>query len=127
MPISTRLDSIEGELQRGVAEALYRSGEQRIRRSTATTLLGLKHTLRGVLFSWPLYLLGLASFALPPGEPSGEHWIDSRWLLLILLLPAVAVSFSILRRGIREDYCKGIHNTLLDWQDVRQLLLKGAP
>ncbi len=129
-----KLDDIEGELQQGVALSLYQSRPQRLRRITATTLLTLKHTLRGVLFSWPLYLLGFGGFVLPlddalslslNGAWNGA-W-SGVWLLPLLLLPGLIVSFSILKKGIQEDYRSSIHRTLLDWQDVRQLLKKGAP
>ncbi|HOP15496.1 MAG: hypothetical protein KDI22_04880 [Gammaproteobacteria bacterium] len=76
-------------------------------------MLVLKHTLRGLLFSWPLYLLGVAALVLP------EH--GSAWLGLFLL-PGIAVSFAILRRGIREDYQRFVYRVLLKPGAARHIL-----
>jgi len=61
----------------------------------AAVTLVVKHVMRGLLFSWPLYLLALAAYSLPDA---------SVWLVLLLLLPAMYVSWAILSRGIKEDY-----------------------
>ena len=81
--VGRRIDGIHNEFERGVCEALYRSPDQRRRRIAIAFALGLKHGLRGLLFSWPLYLLGFAALALP--HASG------RWLALFLL-PGLWVS-----------------------------------
>lgn len=102
--VGRRIDRIDGPLERAVCESLYRSPAQRRRRHCLTLLLGLKHTLRGLAFSWPLYLLGVAAWTLPQTK--------SAWLALFLL-PGVLVSYLILRRGIVEDYRRFIHRVLL--------------
>ena len=43
-------------LRQAVFRSVYASREQRRRRLFAALLLTGKHTLRGLLFSWPLYL-----------------------------------------------------------------------
>jgi hypothetical protein len=67
-------------------------------------LLGLKHGLRGTLFSWPLYLLPLAA-----------TFFNVTWLLLILLLllPGLLLSGMILLRGVREDYARLVDGYIL--------------
>lgn len=62
---SKRLSEIKNDFERGVFLAVYNSRKQRHHRLAAGTALALKHALRGVLFSWPLYLLALAAFAVP--------------------------------------------------------------
>ena len=49
------------ELEQGIFMAAYGSPVQRRRRVLAVALLGIKHTLRGLLFSWPAYVLALAA------------------------------------------------------------------
>jgi hypothetical protein len=94
-PAPKYFTGIRNDFERGVFLALYNSRAQRIHRLLARIILVIKHTLRGLLFSWPLYLLPLAAWAL-----------QARYLplILVLLLPGVLVSGMILRRGIREDY-----------------------
>lgn len=113
MPVGRRIDHVEGALERAVCESLYRSPQQRARRMLLTALLGLKHTLRGVLFSWPLYLAGVAALTLPR---SGSAWLG------LFLLPGVVVSFLILRRGIVEDHRRFIHRVLLKPGAARHIL-----
>jgi hypothetical protein len=102
------------ELSRAVFEAAYASRPQRRLRAAAIALLVLKHALRGILFSWPLYLLAAAALALPGG------W---RWLFVALALPALAVSASILRRGVKEDFREQVLGRILDRTDLRRILL----
>ena len=92
---SRRLSDIKNDFERGVFSVLYNSPKQRFSRLLAILLLSIKHVLRGLLFSWPLYLLALAAYSMPD---------SSVWLVLFLLLPAMYVSWTILSRGIREDY-----------------------
>ncbi len=92
---SKRLSEIKNDFERGVFMVLYNSPKQRYSRALAIFVLIMKHVLRGLLFSWPLYLLALAAYALPDA---------SVWLVLFLLLPAMYVSWVILHRGIKEDY-----------------------
>ena len=110
--IGRRIDSVENELERAVCERLYLSGRQRRQRWGLMLLLGLKHTLRGVLFSWPLYLLALALLL----APDGGVW------LAFLLAPAVSLSFLILRRGVAEDYRRFLHRVLLKPGAARHIL-----
>lgn len=102
------------ELTRAVFEAAYHSRKQRNRRLLFGALLVVKHILRGLLFSWPLYLLSLAGLALP-----GQY----AWAFLLLLIPAVWVSGTILRKGLREDYEAHARGKLLDRRDWRRALL----
>ncbi len=90
-----RLTEIRNDFERGVFLVLYQSPRQRLHRSVAVTALLVKHALRGVLFSWPLYLLTLAAYAVP-GAP--------KLLFVLLLAPALYLSWVILSRGVKEDY-----------------------
>lgn len=101
---SIRLSDIKNDFERGVFLVLYNSPKQRYHRSVAAIILILKHVLRGLLFSWPLYLLALAAYSIPDG---------SVWLVLFMLLPAMYVSWTILNRGIREDYSHLVDGYLL--------------
>ncbi|MCB1772221.1 MAG: hypothetical protein KDI88_01275 [Gammaproteobacteria bacterium] len=102
--IGRRLDDVEGDLERAICESLYRSQDQRRRRWLISLLLGLKHAFRGLLFSWPLYLLGIAALVLPQ---NGSAW------LALFLLPGIALSYVILKRGVAEDYRHFVHRVLL--------------
>ena len=99
-----RLQDIRGDFERGVFLAVYRSRKQKMYRMMAAVILALRHSLRGLLFSWPLYLLALAARVLPQAP---------LWLFLLLLLPAVWLSWWILSRGIREDYANLIDGYIL--------------
>lgn len=111
--VGRRLDHVDSDLERAICEAVYRAPAQVWRRRGIAVLLGLKHSLRGVLFSWPLYVLGLAAFTLP--QPGAE------WLALFLL-PGVWVSGVILYRGVRDDYRRFVHRILLKPGALRHIL-----
>lgn len=104
------------ELAQAVFDAAYGSRPQRNRRLLFGALLTLKHTLRGLVFSWPLYVLSAAGLVLP-----GQF----AWLFLLLLIPAVAVSGYILNKGLREDYRTAVRGRLLKLSDVRWTLFGG--
>lgn len=112
-----RLSDIRDDFERGVFMALYTSRRQRLRRGIARLLLGLKHGLRGILFSWPLYLLPLAAWLL-----------QARYLPLIalLLLPGVVISGAILRRGVHEDYARLVDGFILRPGYAARLLFPGT-
>lgn len=101
---SRRLSEIKNEFERGVFKVVYDSKKQRRSRAAALLALIVKHVLRGLLFSWPLYLLALAAYSIPG---------TSIFLVLILLLPAMYVSWMILNRGVREDYENIVQGYLL--------------
>lgn len=92
---SKRLCEIKNEFERGVFLVLYDSPKQKLHRIVATVALVIKHALRGILFSWPLYMLTLAAFAVPG---------SSKLLFILLLIPGIYVSWVILSRGVKEDY-----------------------
>lgn len=96
--------------------ALYNSRRQRLHRLLARVILTLKHGVRGLLFSWPLYLLPVVAWAM-----------QARYLplILLLLLPGVLVSGMILYRGIREDFAGLIDGRLLRPGYPGRLLLPG--
>lgn len=105
------------EFTRAVFEAVYHSRAQRLWRILFGLLLALKHILRGLVFSWPLYLLSAAGLALP-----GEY----AWAFLLLLIPAFLVSGFILSRGLREDYRVCIQGRLLKQCDWKQIMFGSA-
>ena len=103
-PMPKRLPDIRDEFERGVFRSVYNSRMQRLHRGIARIILGTKHGLRGILFSWPLYLLPVAAWLL-----------QARYLplILLLLLPGVYISAAILRRGVHEDYGRLVDGTIL--------------
>jgi len=103
-PTSKRLSDIRNDFERGVFLSVYNSRTQRLRRYIALLILGLKHGLRGTLFSWPLYLLPLAAWSLKASYLP---------LILLLLVPGVYVSWVILVRGVREDYANHVEGLIL--------------
>jgi hypothetical protein len=104
MPTSKRLSDIRNEFERGVFLSVYNSPKQRIRRAIAHVILGVKHGLRGILFSWPLYLLPLAAWSFKPAFLP---------LILLLLIPGVYISWAILVRGVREDYANHVEGFIM--------------
>ncbi len=113
---SKRLSEIKNDFERGVFLAVYNSRKQRYHRSAAGTALALKHAMRGVLFSWPLYLLALAAFAVP-----GSFML----VFILLLMPVVYVSWVILSRGVREDYKKLVDGYILRPGYLGRMLFHG--
>jgi hypothetical protein len=114
---SKRLSEIKNEFEKGVFLVNYNSPKQKAHRCAAFLLLSLKHILRGVLFSWPLYMLALAVYSLPHIPV---------WFMLVFLLPALYVSWVILRRGIREDYSNLVDGYLLQSGYLGRLLFRGT-
>jgi len=100
------------ELTRAVFDAVYRSAAQRGLRVLFCSLLVLKHALRGLAFSWPLYLLSLAGLALPG---------DYAWLFYLLLVPALMVSAAILLFGLSEEYLEVVQGKILKLRDWSHL------
>jgi len=111
-----RLSEIRSDFERGVFLAVYNSRSQRLHRSLAGIILGIKHGLRGMLFSWPLYLLPLAAWLL------GADYLP---LILLLLLPGVYLSGTILHRGVREDYARLVDGKILPPGYPGRLLFPG--
>ena len=113
-----RLPARPTEFEEGVFMAESGSLEQRRRRALAVALLGAKHGLRGLLFSWPAYVLALAAF----------HSRQAHALAyLLLLIPALGLSLVILARGVRDDYRAAIRHVLLPGKFARALLLPPTP
>jgi len=113
---SRRLTEIKNDFERGVFMVVYNSPKQRYHRVAAIVALTVKHVMRGLFFSWPLYLLALAAYSLPDA---------SVWLVLVLLLPAMYVSWVILSRGIKEDYEHLVHGYLLRSGYLGRILFHG--
>ena len=117
MTIGTRLPAKPTELEMGIFLAAYDSRPQRRRRVLALVLLGVKHSLRGLFFSWPAYVLGLAAF----------YSVQIYALVsMLLLVPAVILSGVILVRGVRDDYRDHIKDVLLNAGFARGLLFPAA-
>ena len=112
-----KLSDIRNEFERGVFLALYNSRQQRMRRAIARIILGLKHGIRGILFSWPLYLLPVAAWLL-----------QARYLplILLLLLPGIYISGVILVRGVGEDYANHVDGLILRPGYPGRLLFPGS-
>ena len=114
---SKHRSDIRGNFERGVFMAVYGSRQQRRRRLLAYLLLGLKHGLRGILFSWPLYLLPLAAWLLQ---------LRYLPLIVLLLLPGMVISARILLRGVREDYTALVDGYILESGYAMRLLFPGT-
>ena len=117
MTTGKRLPAKPTELEVGIFMAAYDSAQQRRRRVLAMVLLGVKHTLRGLLFSWPAYVLGLAAFY------SAQVYV---LVSMLLLVPAVLLSGVILVRGVRDDYRDRVKGVLLNTGFARRLLFPAA-
>jgi hypothetical protein len=113
-----RLEDSHSEFEQAVFRAAYDSALQRRRRSAAFFLLLLKHSARGLFFSWPVYVLVLA-------VAFGDSFYSLAYLLL--LIPALVLSVHILVRGVRDDYRVKVHGLLLKKGFVRPLLFAPAP
>ncbi len=83
------------ELAQAVFRRVYNSRAQRHRRQLAAVLLAAKHTLRGLLFSWPLYLMAPGGFHAP--SPVNV-------LLWAIAVPGIGLSLVIVARGVRAEY-----------------------
>jgi hypothetical protein len=118
MTLGQRLPVCPTELEEGIFMAAYGSPLQRRRRMLAVGLLGVKHVLRGLVFSWPAYVLALAAFH------SGQvHALA----YLLLLIPALVVSLVILLNGMHDDYHARVKDVLLQERFARELLLPAKP
>ncbi len=113
---SKNLSEIKNEFEKGVFLAVYNSRKQRCNRVVASFVLIMKHVLRGLLFSWPLYLLALAAYSIPDG---------SVWVVLLLLLPAMYISWGILNKGVREDYEHLVYGYLLRSGYIGRMIFHG--
>lgn len=103
-------------LARAVFHSVYHSRAQRGLRVTAGLLLTVKHSLRGLLFSWPVYALAIAGFY-------SSGWLSV--LLWSLAVPGIGLSLYILSRGIREEYKNRVTGSLLARADLLRLLRGG--
>ncbi len=111
---SKKLSDIDNDFERGVFLASYNSVKQRRIRFFAGAVLGIKHGVRGILFSWPLYLLPLATLALPG---------KLKLLFIVLLIPGIYVSSIILNKGVKEDYQNLVNGRLIKLKHLRSLFL----
>ncbi len=117
MTTGQRLPAKPTELEVGIFMAAYDSSLQRRRRVLAMALLGMKHFLRGLLFSWPAYVLGFAVI-----YNAQVYALVS----MLLLVPAVLLSGVILVRGVRDDYRDRVRGVLLNTGFARGLLFPAA-
>ena len=108
-----RLEDLSSEFEQAVFLAAYHSREQTRRRRAALVLLAIKHGLRGLMFSWPAYVLAVAA-----GYSDGLHAVA----YLLLLIPAIALSAYILFHGVRDDYRVRVSGFLLTKKFIRTLL-----
>ncbi len=99
-----RLGEIHNDLERAVFLAVYDSREQRRRRFLALLALTTKHALRGLLFSWPLYLMAMGALYVPRWQAAA---------LLVLAIPGIGLSFYILVRAVCEDYRGKVEGLIL--------------
>lgn len=112
-----RLEDLYSEFERGVFMATYASPLQKRRRAFAVVVLIVKHVVRGLLFSWPAYVLALAAY-----HSGAVHAV----VYLLLLVPALGVSMLILVRGVRDDYRVYVKGLLLQPGFARELVFPAA-
>lgn len=108
-----RLDDLYSEFERGVFMSAYASAQQKRRRTLAVGVLIAKNALRGLLFSWPAYVLGLAAY---------NSGVAHAVVYLLLLVPALGLSATILVRGVRDDYRARVKGLLLQRGFARELV-----
>ena len=116
MPV-VRPSSDEHPLARAVFASVYGSRTQRALRLAGALVLLAKHGVRGLAFSWPVYLLAVAGFYASNGL---------RVLLWALAVPGIGLSLYILLRGIREEYASRVIGWLLKRADLLRLLKGGT-
>ena len=116
MIVHRRPENIRNDLAAAVFRSVYRSRAQRVLRLSAGLLLIVKHSLRGLLFSWPVYVLAIAGIY-------SSGWL--RVLLWSLAVPGIGLSVYILARGIREEYKGRVTGALLKRADLLRLLRGG--
>jgi len=110
-------DRRRGELEQAVFRSVYRSRSQKAMRTLAGLVLITKHSVRGLLFSWPVYVLAIAGLF-------SEGLI--RILLWSLAIPGIALSAVILFRGIREEYNFRVADRVLARADLLDLFGKSV-
>lgn len=110
-------DFFRSEFEQAIFQAAYDSRQQRLWRRMAMAVLVFKHGIRGLLFSWPAYVLALAI-----AQSSSFHAMT----FLVMLVPAVILSLFLLVRGVRDDYQLGVENVLLRKGFMRMLIWPGA-
>ncbi len=107
-----RLSEIDDELERAVFLSVYGSRLQRQRRLLARLLLIVKHTLRGLFYIWPVYLVLAALVFLPlPGN---------RLVLLFILTPGLLIWLFIYIKGAQVDYEQHVHEQILEKDFIRK-------
>jgi len=104
--------NIKTDLAAAVFHSVYTSRTQRQRRLLAGLILTTKHTLRGLLFSWPLYLMALGGFYAP-------FPVDV--LLWAIAVPGIGLSLAILIRGVHAAYSEHVTGKIQRRGDLARL------
>jgi hypothetical protein len=104
------------DLKNAVFHSVYFSREQRRFRLAAIVLLSLRHAVRGIIFSWPLYFIALVPFLMP---------IDAGWWIVLFVFPALLVSMVILVKGVKDDYAGSVSGQILKGQELIKILWWG--
>ncbi len=107
----------QSELAQAVYRSVYHSRAQRGTRLAAMLLLASKHILRGLLFSWPLYLMALAGFYAP---------FPVSLILWVIAIPGIGLSLFILGRGVLAEIRERITGKILKQADLVKLLKGGS-
>jgi len=106
-----RLGEIENDLERAVFRARYDSRCQRSLRLAAILLIAAKHSLRGLLYVWPLVIFLFVDF---PGIWNG--------LRLLLFGLGVLAWFRFIHRSVGDDYARFVAGVLLAPGELRRIL-----
>jgi hypothetical protein len=101
------------DLAEAVFKSVYGSKEQRGFRVIAIALLCLRHGVRGIVFSWPLYFIALVPVLIP---------VEAGWWVVLLVFPALLVSLAILVKGVRDDYAITISGRILKGDELIKIL-----
>jgi hypothetical protein len=82
----------------------------------AIVFLSLRHAVRGIIFSWPLYFIALVPFLMP---------VDAGWWMLLFVFPALLVSLVILIKGVKDDYAESVSGQILKGHELIKILWWG--
>ena len=110
------MSSITTDLKDTVHGSVYGSRQQRRFRLYAFMLLCLRHGVRGIVLSWPLYFVALIPLLMP---------VEPGWWVVLFVFPAALVSVVILVKGVNDDYAVAITGNLLEGKELLKILWWG--
>ena len=107
------MPTIHIDLHEQVSGRVYESKRQRMFRVYAFVLLCLRHAVRAIILSWPLYFVALTPFLMP---------FELAWGTLFFVFPALLVSLVILLKGVSSEYAAVVSGRLLKGREIIKIL-----